>query len=93
MERHLDPLVRVLVMHVVDDVHRVDVHFGEPIHHFLEPVEHVIEIQVIALHRAVPGPNLIAGYFVAATIDCIEKTLGKVGARAEELHLLAHQHW
>src|SRR5206468_5794174 len=52
----------------------------------------LIEIQVLALDRAVLWPDLIAGYFVATTIDCIEQTLREVRARTEELHLFAHQH-
>ena len=46
VQRHLDPLVGVLVVHVVDDVHGIDVDAGEPVHHLLELVEHVVEVEV-----------------------------------------------
>ena len=36
VQRHLDPLVGVLVVHVVDDVHGVHVDAREPVHHLLE---------------------------------------------------------
>ena len=60
VQRHLDPLVRVLVVHVVDDVHGVDVHAGQPLHHPLELAGHVLEIEVLALHRAEVGTDLLA---------------------------------
>ena len=36
--------------------------------------------------------DLLAADFVPAAVDRIEQTLGQVGSRAEELHLLADQH-
>ena len=79
-------------MHVVDDVHRVDVNTGEPLHHALELRQHVVEIEVFALDCAVLRTYLFACDFVAAAVDRIEKALGEVRARPEELHLFAHQH-
>ena len=51
VQRHLDPLVGILVVHVVDDVHGVDVDAGQPVHHRLEASQHVVEVEVVALHR------------------------------------------
>ncbi len=57
VQGHLDPLVGVLVVHVVDDVHRADVHARQPVHHRLEPGRHVIELEVVARAPArMPGP-------------------------------------
>ena len=66
VQRHLDPLVGVLVVHVVDDVHGVDVDAGEPVHHLFELVEHIIEVEVLALDGADLRADLLAGDFVAA---------------------------
>ena len=92
MERHFDPLVGIFVVHVVDDVHRSDVNAGEPLHRRFEAVEDVVELEVIPLHRLRDRRDLLARHLVAAAVDCIEQAFGEVGASAEELHLLAHQH-
>ena len=49
MQRHLKALISVLVMHVVNDVHGIDVHACEPVHHLLELIDYFVEIQVFAL--------------------------------------------
>src|SRR5262245_57914412 len=77
----------------MDDVHRIDIHTCQPVHHSFELAEHIIEIKIVALNCCVSRPNLFAGNLVAAAVNCIEKTLRKVRASAEELHLLAHEHW
>ena len=92
VQRHFDALVGVLVVHVVDDVHGVDVHAGEPVHHPVELVNHVFEFEDVAFHGFEGGTYLIAADLVPAAVDGVEQTLREVGARAEELHLLADQH-
>src|SRR5262245_51028681 len=79
-------------MHVVDDVHRVDIHTREPLHHPFELAGHVIELEVITLHRLDCRPDLLAADFVSPAVDGVEKTFGEVSARSEELHLLADEH-
>ncbi len=92
VQRHLDPLVGVFVVHVVNDVHGVHVHARQPVHHLVEALDHLVEVEVVALDRLGGGADLLAARLVAAAVDGVEQTLGQVGARAEELHLLAHQH-
>ena len=92
VQRHLQPLVRVLVVHVVDDVHGVDVDVGEPVHHPLVSAEHVVELQELALHRLGRGPDLFAGDLIASAVDRVEQAFREVGPGAEELHLLADHH-
>ena len=36
VQRHFEAFIGILVMHVVNDVHGIDVHIGEPVHHLLE---------------------------------------------------------
>jgi hypothetical protein len=93
VQRHLDALVRVFVVHVVDHVHGVDIHFSQPFHHALELRCHVFKIEVVALDWVDFRPDLLAADLVAAAVDGVEKAFGEVRAGAEELHLLAHEHW
>src|SRR5688572_8714706 len=76
----------------MNDIHRVDIDFSKPVHHFFKPLEHVIENEEVTLDRFTLRPDLLAAYLVASPVNRIEKTLGQVGARAKELHLFAHQH-
>ena len=76
----------------MDDVHGVDVHARQPVHHLVEPLDHVVEVEVVALDRLERGRDLLAADLVAAAVDRVEQALRQVGARAEELHLLADQH-
>ena len=92
MQRHLDTLVSVLVMHVVDAVEGVHVGAGKPVH------ESVKLLQDVLVHQHVPGNsvrgrgNLNTRDFILATIDGVEEGLRQVDARAKELHLLADLH-
>src|SRR6266850_439190 len=89
---HLEALIRILVVHVVNDVHGIDVNASKPLHQLFEPADNIVEIKVLALDGADCWTHLLACDFVAATVDCIEKAFGKIGAGAEELHLFAHEH-
>ena len=92
MQRHLDPLVRVLVVHVVHAVQRVDVGLGQPVHHRVEAGVHVGVVE----HVAGDGPDrrcdLDPGDLVPAAVDRVQQRLGQVHPGAEELHLLADRH-
>ena len=92
VQSHLDALVAVLVMHVVDDVERVDIHAGKPLDHVLVLGHHVVEVQGVALDRAELRADLLLGDLVHAAVERVEEALGQVGAGAKELHLLAHAH-
>jgi hypothetical protein len=93
VQRHLEPLVGVLVVHVVDHVHRVDVDAGQPVHHPLEAGHDVAEVEDVALDRPELGRHLLPRDLIASAVDRVEQALGEVGPRPEELHLLAHEHW
>ena len=53
---------------------------------------HVVEVEHVALDRFERRSDLLAADFVAAAVDRVEQALRQVGARAEELHLLADDH-
>src|SRR5262249_15884950 len=76
VQRHLNPLIGVLVMHVVDDVHGIYVDTGKPVHHRLEFVDHSIKVKELSLCRTNCGPYLLAADLVPASVNGIEKTLG-----------------
>src|SRR5689334_11213329 len=80
-------------MHVVDDVHGVDVNAGEPIHHLLELPDDVVEFEVLPFYRFRLRSNLFPRNLIPSSIDRVKQTFGEIGASAKELHLFAHQHW
>ncbi len=92
MERHLKPLVAVAVVHEVDDVERVDVERGQPLEYFDEPLHHLVVVQVFRGYGIERRGDLLAGDFVTASVDGVQQRLRQVGARPEELHLLADAH-
>ena len=92
VQGHLDALVAVLVVHVVDDVQGVHIHPGQPLHHVVEALHHVLVVQVLVLDGAEAGANLLFADLVHAAVDGVQQALGQIGAGAEELHLLAHTH-
>jgi hypothetical protein len=93
VQRHLDAFVGILVVHVMDDVHRIHIHLGQPFHHPLELAGDIVKVEIVALDRFNLWPDLLAGEFVAPAVDGVKEALGEVRARAEKLHLFAHEHW
>src|SRR5262245_36197714 len=92
MERHLEVLVGILIMHVVNDVHSVDIDIGKPVHHLFVFLDHVIKSEHFAIDPTHGWTHLIPTDLVPASINGVEQTLGQVGSSAEKLHLLSHQH-
>ena len=92
MQRHERSLVRVLVVHVVDDVERRDVLGGQPVHEAVHPCHDSVVVQHLAGNRLGPGTDLHATGLVHAAVDGVQQRLGQVGAGTEELHLLADDH-
>jgi hypothetical protein len=92
VESHLQPFVEILVVHVVNAVHRVHVSTRQPLHCCIELGHHVIVVKEVARDRQRLRRDLIARYLIAATIDRVEQRLCEIDAGAEELHLLAETH-
>src|SRR5688572_6114476 len=76
----------------MDDVHRVDIHDGQPLHHKIKFRGDVIELEVVSRDRFNRRSDLFAANFVPSAVDGVEKTFGEIGARAEKLHLLSDEH-
>ena len=99
VQRHLQRLVAVLIVHVVDDVEGVDVQPRQPAHHL-----RVFFDDLVVVERTVPENGRVGGrdlhglaVFIArdlvlAAVDRVQQALGKVCPCAEELHVLAHAH-
>ena len=92
MQRHLQALVEVLVVHVVDAVHRMHVGARQPLHRGVELGQHLVVVEDVAGDRQRRGRDLLAGHLVPAAVDGVEQRLGQVDPGAEELHLLAEPH-
>ena len=93
MQSHLDGLVCVAIVAVVDDVEGLNVGANHPVEHLLVALPHVVEVEgAVALDGLVAFHDLLAAHFVAAAVDGVEQGLGGVHAGAEELHLLADAH-
>ena len=92
MQRHLQLLVAVLVVHVVDDVEGIDVHLRQPAHHRVELLHDLVVLEVFAGDGHELGADLLAADLVHAAVDGVQQALGQVRARAEELHLFAQPH-
>ena len=92
MQSHLECLVVVLVVHVVDNLQCVHVGLCQPAHHLLEAGPELLVGEVVAGDWAEAGTYLLAANLVTAAVDGIQHTLGQVGASTEELHLLTDLH-
>ena len=92
VQRHLQLFVAVFIVHIMDDVQRVHIHLRQPLHHVPVLFHHVVVIQIIPCDGTVPGPHLLFGDLIHTAVDGIQQALGQVGARTEELHLLAYAH-
>ena len=55
MQRHFQALVEVLVVHVVDAVHGVDIGARQPLHHVVELRHHVVIVEHIAAQGGAAG--------------------------------------
>ena len=92
VQRHLQAFIEILVVHVVDAVHRMHVGAREPLHQMIELCEHIVVFEHVARHRRTGGGDLCTRYLVAAAVDGVEQRLRQIDAGAEELHLLAEPH-
>ena len=88
-ECHLGFLVVVLVVHILDQVQHVDVQAGQPVQHLDILGQDFVIVQVLAGDGGIVGAALLVALLVHTAVDGVQQALGKVGACAEELHLLA----
>ena len=97
VQSHLDGLVCILIVHVMDDVQSHHIGLGQPFQSLL-----VVGLDLLVVQGAVGFrsdrfdhalvDDLHAGHLVAAAVDGVQQGLGGVHASREELHLLAYTH-
>ena len=92
VQRQFKRLVRIFVVHIVNDFKRVHVHAGKPFHHLLKALHNFAVVKIFGRDRLKCRRNLRTRFFVASAVDGVEQTLGQVGACAEKLHLLSDFH-
>ena len=92
VQSHLQTLVGVLIVHIMNDVERIYINLCKPLHHSLVLVHYVIIVEVIALNCTIIRTYLLAADFINTAVDCIKQALCKVCSCAEELHFLADFH-
>ena len=92
MQGHLQLLIRILIMHIMDYIQGIDIQTRQPLHHVIILAHYIIIIQIISLDRTVLGTYLNLEALIHAAVDCVQQALGQIGACAEELHLLADSH-
>ena len=79
-------------MHVVDDVQRADVLHRQPVHKVVEAFHNGVVIQHVIHQRRGFRPDLDFQLLVHPTVNGVQQRFSEVGARTEELHLLANNH-
>ena len=89
---HLGLFVGILIVHVVNGVHGVDVKVAEPCNVYVKASHDLVEIQPIPLHNGHLRANVHLTGGIVASVQSDEKKLGQVAPRPEELHLLTHLH-
>ena len=92
VQRHLQFLIGVFIVHEVNDVHGIDVCFRQPCEVKIESLHHLAVLEHLALVDGHFRPDLHEITFVDAAVQRHEQGFGQVAPRTEKLHLLAHFH-
>ena len=92
VKSHLQTLVAVFVMHIVDDVQAVYINTGQPLHHIVVAIHNLIVIQILRGNRTVFRSYLLFADLIYTAVDCVQKTFGQVGTGSEELHFFSDPH-
>ena len=92
MQRHQRGFIAVFIVHKVDDIQCADVLHRQPVHEMIQALHHRVVIQYLIQQRRGFWPDLDFQFLIDAAVDGVQQRFGEVGARAEELHLLADHH-
>ena len=92
VQRHHKTLVGVFIVHIVYNVHRIDVKLRHPRCVRLERRNYLIVVKDLLGKGLSLGSDLLAVDLVASAVERHKKHLCKVTSRTEELHLLTRFH-
>ena len=92
MKSHLNSLIRILIVHIVDNVQCIYIQTSQPLHHIVILSHYIIIIEVIACNRTILRTYLYLKSFVNTAVDSIKQALSKVSSCTEELHFLTDPH-
>ena len=92
VQRHLRFFISIFIMHIMDDIHGVDIGFGKPWAVNVHQLQHLVVFEIFPLIGLMLRPNLEPCFFILAAVEAHKQQLCKIGPRAEELHLLADLH-
>ena len=100
VQRHLQSLVRILVVHIVYEVEGVYIQARKPVEHLLVLAFNLLEIERSVAeygreHRRnlqVFARLLIQSNLVLAAVERVQQAFCKVCPRAEKLHIFAYAH-
>src|SRR5690625_7847487 len=86
MQRHLDALIGVFIVHVVDAVEGVHIRLRQPIEQIVVGRPNRVVVQNFIGQRRGCGRYLLAGDLIAAYVDGVQQRLGHDDASSEELN-------
>ena len=92
MKRHLGLLIGVLVMHIMNHIHRIGIHIRKPRPVDIEQFHNLVIFQILALVWLMFRSHLHIMLLVFSSVERHQKHLGQVRPCAEELHLFSDSH-
>mmetsp|Transcript_3111 Transcript_3111/g.4183 ORF Transcript_3111/g.4183 Transcript_3111/m.4183 type:complete len:236 (+) Transcript_3111:909-1616(+) len=92
MKSHLQRLIVVLVVHVVDGIHDRNVKLCQPFHAFFKSLNNIVILKRSLRNSRKLWSNLSSRLFIATTIQSIQQEFGHVTARTKQLHLFSSYH-
>ncbi len=80
-------------MHIVNDIQRCHILFGQPVHEVIQAFHNHVKIQHVVGYWILFRTYLHFQFFIHAAVDGIEHGFCQVGTSTKELHVFAHDHW
>ncbi|CCZ35846.1 uncharacterized protein BN747_01032 [Firmicutes bacterium CAG:646] len=92
MKSHLNSLIAVFVMHIMNDVQSVYIYLSQPFHHLVKSFHYFIVIQVFRSDRTIFRSYLFLAHFIHTAVDRIQQTFCQICTCSKELHLFTNSH-
>ena len=92
MKSHLNFLIAVFIVHIVDDIQCVDIQLSEPVADGVKFFDYIVKFQLFTPAGQKFGSDLLSGNFIPAAVDSVQQSFRQVGSGAKKLHLLSYPH-